>query len=301
MSHAKHKTISWDDLHLVKTIAEEGSMSSAAQKMNVNASTIGRRLDALEEQWQTRIFDRTNRGIENTELTEKLLPFVEIAEQAVHGFIQTLEGNEQEAEGTVTISAPPGIASFFLAPRLYRIRQQNPRIQIQLDAETDFADLARREADIAFRTHRPQNGNLVATKIFTEQSTVMAHPDYCKNLGRICHWKQLEWITWGKKLAHLENYVWISQRVPEHSIVLRSDSFDVLVQAATSRVGAMLITKTLGREMGLEEVKMQPVLQKELTLLSKTEIWMTGHSALRNVPRIAAIWTAILESVGRDY
>jgi DNA-binding transcriptional LysR family regulator len=296
MAQNNNRTISWDDLNLVLTIAKECSMLGAAKKMNVNASTVSRRLDALEEEWQTHIFNRTNKGLEKTDLTEQLLPFAKAAEQAVNGFIQVIESYEKEAVGTVTISAPPGVASNFLAPKLPSIRQRHPHIQIHIDAETEYVDLTRRKADIALRTSRPQSGDLVAKRLTATKDMVMAHPEYCKTLGLVRSWDQIEWLSWGHKLAHLEVSEWLTKRVPEHAIVVRSDSFDVLFQSAKSGTGAMLVDETLGEQAGLEKIQLDPSLETELDTLSERTIWLVGHRALRNVPRISAVWESLLES-----
>lgn len=296
MAQNKHRTISWDDLNLVLTIAKECSMLGAAKKMNVNASTVGRRLDALEEEWQTHIFNRTNKGLEKTDLTERLLPFAKAAEQAVNGFIKVIESYEKEAVGTVTISAPPGVASYFLSPKLPYIRQQYPDIPIYIDAEIEYVDLTRRKADIALRTSRPQSGDLVAKRLMVTKDCVMAHPDYCRRVGLVRSWEQIDWLSWGHKLAHSEVCTWLKRRVPEHAIVVRSDSFDVLFQSAKSGMGAMLMNETLGKQAGLERVQIEPSLEEDINILSERTIWLVGHRALRDVPRIAAVWESLVES-----
>lgn len=285
---------SWDDLKLILAIARTGSLLGAARALQVNASTIGRRLDALEEAFGIRIFDRTRQGIAITELAEQLIPFAEAAEQAASGFLWTIEGHEQKPEGIVRISAPPGVASLVLAPRLIELHARYPELQIQVDAEVGYADLSRRETDIALRAHRPTSGDLISKCLLSVPYAVMMHSDTCPH-SPVQSWDELKWIDWGPGLSHMVTSIWLRERVSKEQIIIHSDSIDVQAQAALSGLGAWLTSEPLGLQSGLQMVPLADHLQKEVRELPLGSVWLVGHRALRHVPRISVVWEFIVE------
>ncbi|WP_088706251.1 helix-turn-helix domain-containing protein [Noviherbaspirillum denitrificans] len=59
--------LDWDDLRYVLAVARTGSLSGAARELAVRHSTMLRRIDAIEEKLQTRLFERLRSGYETTE------------------------------------------------------------------------------------------------------------------------------------------------------------------------------------------------------------------------------------------
>jgi|GEM_PF-2094937 len=49
------------------TVAEQGSMSSAARQLNLSVSSVSAHIKQLETEWDTELFTRTNQGVELTE------------------------------------------------------------------------------------------------------------------------------------------------------------------------------------------------------------------------------------------
>jgi DNA-binding transcriptional LysR family regulator len=160
---------SWDDVRVLLALFRTRTLSSAAVRLGANPSTVGRRLDALEDALGARLFDRTPDGVAPTAATEHLLAHAERLEQAAYALGGAVEGFETRTEGVVRITAPPGVADHFLAPALPRLLSRYPDIRVELDASVRSLDLTRREADLALRAVRPESGDLVAVKIADEQ------------------------------------------------------------------------------------------------------------------------------------
>jgi DNA-binding transcriptional LysR family regulator len=98
---------SWDDVGVFLALFRARTLSGAGVRLGVNASTVGRRLDALEGALGTRLFDRTPEGVAPTAATEQLLAYAERLEEAAHALGGAVEGFETRPEGVVRISAPP--------------------------------------------------------------------------------------------------------------------------------------------------------------------------------------------------
>jgi len=291
----------WDDLELLLALAREGTLSGAATRLSVNTSTIGRRLDAMEAGLGVHLFDRTPTGIAPTDLAESLLPIAETMERAAADALRSIEGRETEPEGLVRVSAPPGIANWFLAPALVELRKRYPKLVIELDASVGYADLARRDADLALRGARPSSGDLVAVRLAETSSVIVASAARARmngkngKLGKLGSLDAIEWVTWGRELAHLPDAKWITANVDPARIVLRTSSMDAQIHAVRAGLGAMLVGRPFVGWLDLVELPLERGLAKRLPALPSGAMWLVGHRALRSVPRVQAVWEFIVE------
>lgn len=288
----------WDDLAIVAALTRAGSLSGAASMLGVNASTVSRRLDGFEETLGVRLFDRLPDGVAATEAAEKLVPIAEMVEHAAADVWRVIEGLEREAEGVVRLTAPPGVASQFVAPLLPLLYRAHPRLRVVLDASIGYADLTRREADLALRLVRPTSGDLVATRLATSHSGIFAASELARDAGTVRDLDALTWIDWGPDLEHLADSQWLRSQVDPERVVLRTSSIDCQVAAARAGVGAVVMPAANALLSGLTEVSLGRALRRRLPPYPEGAMWLVGHRALRHVPRIAALWS-FLEAQGR--
>jgi DNA-binding transcriptional LysR family regulator len=285
----------WDALTVVLALARAGTLSGAAVRLGVNISTVARRLDGIEEDLGVHLFDRTPSGVTPTEVAEALVPIAEAMEQAAAKAMHIVAGRETEPEGTVRIAAPPGLASWVVAPALVELRARHPKLAIELESSIGYVDLTRREADLALRSVRPQSGDLVSVRLVEASPIVAAAPSVAAQVGRLSKLDAVDWVTWGHDLAHLSDSLWIAKHVPPERIALRTSSMDAQIQAVRAGAGAMLLHRPFLPFAGLTEVSLSPALQKRLEEIPSSSLWLVGHRALRDVPRVRAVWDFVLE------
>jgi DNA-binding transcriptional LysR family regulator len=284
----------WDDFQVVLALGRAGSLVGAAERLAVNTSTVGRRLDALEAALGVHLFDRSPTGLRPTELAEALFPVAETIERSVADALRLLEERETEPEGTVRITAPPGLANWFIAPALIRLRELHPKLAIELDASIGYADLTRREADLALRSARPRSGDLLAVRLAEAQSVIVAAPALIDRIGRMDRIDAIDWITWGPDLAGFPDARWITANVDATRVVLRTSSMDAQIQAARAGLGAILVPRPFIDWIDLAEVPLSRNLAKRLPATPSGALWLVGHQALRDVPRVRAVWDFIV-------
>ena len=114
-----------------------------------------------------------------------MLPAAEDMERGLAQFTAAVDAIETTAEGVVRITAPPGVADGFVAPLLARFHDRFPRVVVELDASVGYADLTRREADLALRSTRPRSGDLLAVRVVQTRSLPMTSPEYAASLGKL--------------------------------------------------------------------------------------------------------------------
>lgn len=284
------EALRWDDLKVILALHRRGSLKQAAEEIGVNISTVSRRLAGLEELLGAQLFDRTPDGVRPTAAAEQLVPHAEGMEQAALSFVRGLEGFEVDPEGVVRITAPPGLVDHFLAPALVELAEAYPRLRIQILASVGYADLTRREADLALRLIRPAAGDFVATRLAAHPWCVIASPAHAEALGRLRDPADTRWVTWGEDLAHLPDARWLAAHVDRERVVLETSSMTAQIEAVRAGIGAMLAPRPYAGLRGLTAVPCGRAIRESLAALPDGTLWLVGHRALRQVPRIAAVW-----------
>ena len=157
--------MNWNDLKVFLAIADSGSLSGAAAKLRHNHSTIFRRLNALEDDLDTRLFDRLPTGYALTPAGERMLELTHQADDAIQSIEREIAGRNVAPRGTVRITAAPNIARTIVPRALKALRKSHPLIVVEtLVGDSDY-DLNRREADIALRATNKPPGHLVGRKL----------------------------------------------------------------------------------------------------------------------------------------
>lgn len=121
--HTRAITNDWNDLRLIWCIAHSGSFLKASAILQVDQSTVGRRVALLEERAGVPLFHRRPNGAVITESGRTLLSSAEAAAAAAESFHVTLE-SMMDNKSAITIAAPEGIATYFLGPRLSELSSE---------------------------------------------------------------------------------------------------------------------------------------------------------------------------------
>lgn len=288
----------WDDARVLLALLQKRSLSGAGAILGVNPSTVSRRLEALERALGARLFDRTPDGVLPTEVAEALAGHAESMDRAAAGLVLAAQGRELAVEGEVRLTALPGGMEYLVAPALPRLLAAHPRLRLVLDASVAYADLTRREADLALRSVRPASGDLLVRKLGEGTGGIFAAPGYAAELGRLRRLGDARWITWADDLAHLEPARFVAERVPADAVHVRSSHIGTQMAAARAGAGVVLIDEVVGRANGLVEVSLAPALRRDLPR-PRGELWLVVHRALRSVPRVAAVWEFLVEEAKR--
>lgn len=287
----------WDDVPLFLALVRQRSLQRAGRALGLDASTASRRLAALEESTGARLFDRTRQGLAPTDAARLMLGPAEEMERAALTLANAAQSFESEVEGVVRIAVIPGLAELHLAPRLPELLARHPRLRIDLDVRTQVTDLTRREADLALRSIRPQSGDLVHRKLTTTRWLATASIERARSLGVLRDWSDAPWITWDADLAHIPHARWVATHVKAPP-VLRTSSVATQLAAVRAGVGVALVDDYAPRVVaGLAPVEFARKLAPDAARWPVDDLWLVGHAALRDTPRVAAVWDFIVENV----
>jgi DNA-binding transcriptional LysR family regulator len=122
-------------VQLVLAIAEEGSISRAADKLNLAVAAASKRVTDLELQLGTKLFKRQPHGVKVTESGDKLLAHI----KQIDNLIGRLEGDAQALshgrDGRIIIGAPKSVIIQSLAKDISRIQEKYPQITLKIVEE----------------------------------------------------------------------------------------------------------------------------------------------------------------------
>jgi DNA-binding transcriptional LysR family regulator len=285
----------WDDVRIFLAIARERSLGQAGRRLQLDTSTVSRRLRALEESLGATLFERTRQGLIATRRAEQMLPAAEEIEASHARLQRTASAPEALAEGKVRLSVPPGMADAFVAPALGRLRARYPRISLELETSIRAVDLTRHEADLALRSLEPRGADLVVTKLMRSAWLVAASPQLAREIGRIKAWTNAAWIDWDYDLASLPASAWLARHAKGASIALRTNHMGAQLKAAEAGLGLLVVPEPYLKTNALVPVRYAAALAASVARLPEDDLWLVGHRVTRDTPRVAAVWTFLAE------
>ncbi len=290
--HAMPAPVSWNDVQLFLVLYRSRTLGAAAHTLQVDPSTVSRRLAALEATLDAALFDRGRHGLTPTAAAHDLAPAAEGVEAGVAQFAYAAEGLERAVEGEVRIACPPDVAEILVLPALQALRQAHPGLRATLIPGEAVVDLTRREADLALRIVRPTRGDLVFKRLLEVRWLLAASPALATGLAPLTAVRLADaaWISWGEALAQTPMGTWLAAHT-HHPPALRTDSLATQVSAVSAGLGVGLLPAPTIAHHGLVAL---PLPEPTATPLPHNDLWLVTHRALRRVPRIRATWDALL-------
>jgi DNA-binding transcriptional LysR family regulator len=285
----------WDDLRYFLAVARQGSTIAAGRALQVNQSTVHRRLTALEHRIGRPLVKRHPTGYRLTELGEEMVAYAERVEQAVQGFEQQLEAIRRDAVGVVRVTCPePIIYRITQSSLLDRFHARYPAIRVEFVMSDKYLDLAKGEVDVALRSGDTDDNELVGRKIADSIWAVYASRTYVEQHGRPERVEDLErhpLVGFDDTMSNHRASKWLRQVAPGGKVVARNDSVLGLVYAAKAGIGVAPLPTALGdAEADLVRVLGPiPELARIWRLLTTAE--------LRRTPRVAAFFDFIVEEI----
>ena len=173
--------INWDDARFFLALARRGSLRRAGLELGVDQATVGRRVGLFEQQLGAKLFIRTPRHYRLSPLGDTLQPQAQAMAQAALAMDRA--ASLGELEGEICIATTDTLAQGFVLPAFSLLRQRHPGIRLKLLTAVSVSDIPNQEADLAIRSLRPEQGDLVVKRPATIKMGLYASPDYLARRG----------------------------------------------------------------------------------------------------------------------
>ncbi|MGR3540199.1 MAG: LysR family transcriptional regulator [Hasllibacter sp.] len=173
----------WDKLRIFHAVADAGSLTAAGDTLHLSQSAVSRQIRGLEEQLNTTLFHRHARGLILTEQGELLFDATRAMTKRLDTASARIRDSEEEVFGELRVTTTVGFGTLWLAPRLSRLYDSYPDLNLDLMMEERVLDLPMREADVAIRMKEPTQADLVRKKLMSIRMALFATREYLDRNG----------------------------------------------------------------------------------------------------------------------
>jgi len=273
----------WNDLDMFRLLCNLKSLGRVAKVLGVSQSTMSRRLNALERDFGTRLFERSVDGVIPTKAAEILTPLAERMCDLASQIVRRMSGLDCAIDGQVRVAMPEALATFLILPRLPAFQERYPQIDLEILGGIRNLDLGRNEADLALRFQRPAQGPFKVRRVGVVKYGVFLASMLRDRFGDDPELSDLEWVTWSTTYEQVPDAAWLYRTLKNPKCVLRLQSLVTIVHAVQSGVGAALLPIAIGRT--LKDVVEVPISVKT----PEVPIWLVMHRDKTGLARIQVV------------
>jgi DNA-binding transcriptional LysR family regulator len=264
-------------------VARAGRISTAAKRLNVEHTTISRRLAALEDDLGVPLFYRTAAGYVLTPHGHNVLSSAEVMEGAALAVAARARENTAIA-GRVRLALPPELASHWLAAKLKMFRAEQPHVELQVLVGTRQRNLARGEAELAIQSPMPRQQGLIATRVARTTTALYGIKSLVGN-GRLRitdaeSLRGLPLLSYTPAFEMLQEARWFQSLRESAVVAMTTNSTHALLAAARAGAGIAVLPRFVARH------------HNDLIALSDNlaehDVWLITHPEFRRDPKVRA-------------
>jgi DNA-binding transcriptional LysR family regulator len=150
--------IDLNDVRTFASVAEAGTMTSAARELHLPTSTVSRSLTRLEKSLGVLLVHRSPRGLVLTDSGKEYLQSCRRALRTLKDGGELLEGQRARPKGLIKIACPVTMARETLAPLLKEFLERFPDLRVEIEPYSSGWDQEPREdVDVFFKLRAPKD------------------------------------------------------------------------------------------------------------------------------------------------
>lgn len=281
-------SFSWDDIRFFLAIAEARSLAQAAEQLEVNQSTVSRRIAALERSIGATLFDRApNSSWVLSMAGEQILDSAEHMRDNAQQIARDVLKNANELSGMVKVTCGEAGMQAMLVQTIAGFSKHYPGVELSIVVSNETLDLATREADVAIRVTAKPPPNVVGKRICSLGMGVYANPGLAER-----------WRDGDRALPVVINMTgtdgrtdWVSRFVPGRTAMHTCNSLPGKVEAALQGLGLVGIPVAIG--------ELTPGLERLFSYrpIPDVGLWVLSHVDLRSTARVRAFRDYLVEKL----
>lgn len=271
--------MNWDDFRLVRAIAEARSLVGAADSLDLNHSTVFRRLGQIEAELGRSLFERSRSGYAPTEAGAEMIDLANSMADGVLAFERRIAGKDERPRGLLRLTTTDSLYGCLLAPILATFLDAYPDIRLELVISSAALNLARRDADIALRASADPDETLVGRKVAPLGFGVYAAAN--SRYARIDPMgEEARFIGFLPPIDESEAGRWLDANVSAARIASRVNTMMVAAHSAAAGLGFAVLPCVIGEHT--------PGLVRRAPAPSSAALWLLTHADLKNAARVRA-------------
>lgn len=275
-------SMNWDDVKIFTAVGETGSFSAAAKLLNMDHSSISRRMRQLEKAHNTTLFERDGPRVSLADDAEALLKTARQATGIINQFERKLKANDEALTGRIGFSTLYASEGRLMAS-LNAFTQRFPNIELDINFGQTLADLNNNKTDVVLRvTNHPAEhyiGKHVATNhfaVFGNKALYSLDDDL----------SQLPWVLWSSRFTDH----WMAEHMPSARCAARINTAEGMLTAIANGIGIGHISH-LAAARDDRLIELYPASPQH-----DLDFWLLYHQDLRGNQKI----TTFVEHLYRD-
>lgn len=171
-----------NDLLAFLAVAEEGSFTKAAAKLDVSQSALSQNIRNLEQRIGLRLLSRTTRKVAPTEAGKRLRDAIAPRFEEIESELTAIRELRDKPAGIIRITATEYAADTILFPRLANLLPDYPDIQVEIAIDYGLTDIIGQHYDAGVRFGESVEKDMIAVRIGPDlRMAVVGSPTYFKN------------------------------------------------------------------------------------------------------------------------
>lgn len=229
-------SIEWDDVRIFQTAVRAGDYSTAARKLGIDRTTVGRRFARLERAAGQSLWEQAASGYRPTQAGREVLRAATVMERAMARLEAAIGRPGGGLRGPVRIAGTAGIAALLL-PGLADSLAQHPQLSIEVVGARDaIAAVHQRQADLGIAIARTKPRDLAGQRVGAFEQRL-----YVRR-GRAADRR----IAWGHAMMLANPQPWARLNAPDDDSAIEVDGLGAMHAAARAGAGRAWLWRALG-------------------------------------------------------
>ncbi|MEP7281053.1 MAG: LysR family transcriptional regulator [Rubrivivax sp.] len=289
--------IDWDDLRHALAVSDARSLAGAARHIGVNATTVLRRLDALEQRLGTRLFERLRSGYVPTDAGQVVVAQARRMADEVDAIERHVLGRDRQLTGLLRVTTAFVVMDHLLPSALHAFAAAYPGIEVEVVENGFLVDLARRgadpglplaqrEADVALRLSPQVSELLVGRSLGPSHCRVYAlrgAPDLPQTVQPLATLvRDVPWVAFERDATSRVYDRWMQRQLADARVRVRVDIFNAVAAMLRTGIGVGVLPSFMEPRCPELVAVSDPIPELSVPL------WMITHPDLRRTARVQA-------------
>jgi len=269
----------WADIKLLLTFAEKGTLEAAGEHLGVQASTVSRRIRALEKTVGTKVVENVAGRLVLTAAGEAAAETARQMRVHAEELERRIAGRDQQLRGELRVGLLE-VAVRFHAEAFASFAHVHPEIRLELLVQGSSTHrLTQREADVVLRvTKRPPETLVGRPVLDLEYAAFAASP---LSSGADFDPRDHRWVGWHESLHATVTEDWLASAAGLDRVVARVTTTPSMLDLALAGVGACVVPTLYGHAVGLRQLS--PALDG-----FRSQLWLLTHRDLSRSAKVRA-------------
>lgn len=287
----------WDDLQFFLELARTGTLTAAARRLEVQHSTVARRIARFEREQGQPLFERSAVGYHLTEAGSALLKEAEQIAEAFARLRPERQSQSDQITGNVRIACTEGFTNYLAGRFLLSLRAAHPSIVVDLLVRPRRILMPRNDADIIINIDHPERGPYLVTRLldyrlglFASRGYLASHPPIRRQSDLRAH----SFVSYTPEMEPARGLPTVEDVAHTLPPQLRSSSLIAQKMAVRLGYGIALFPHFVA----LNQPDLEHVLADQVVF--RKTYYMSVAQEQRHVPRIAAVWDILKATYTED-